>query len=404
MPDQDLQEADWAARRDQVALRQQKAYVDRIRAGVGDLAANGFMENDARVYTDPTRLEAEIENVFKGQPILAALSQDLPKPGAVFLFEELGTSIIITRNKAGEVQAFLNMCTHRAAKLTEESCVRKLLTCPFHGWSFDLNGRLVAVPEAEAFENMDREAKSLVPVPCTEWAGMIFIIPRPGDDPIDIGAHLGDFAIELEQLELHKAEPVKNGIIEADCNWKYALDTYGEGYHFPVLHPKTVSPISRTETLYESFGRHHRIGWAARALAELVDAPEADWPKPDYSGVHYLFPNTVLFFGTVSETAPFAQVFRHFPNGVGKMYTRFAVYAPGGVRSEAHREEVATLGFDATAHVVATEDYWIASNGWARLKSAPEGFKVTYGANELALQDQHRNIAEAAGMALDVYS
>lgn len=261
---------------------------------------------------------------------------------------------------------------------------------------------MVGLPEPEAFENIDRSTRGLIRVPAREWAGLIFIIPRAGEDEIDLEAHLGDFAEELEQLELHKAEPVKDGSLQAECNWKYALDTYGEGYHFPALHKETVSLISRTETQYENFGKHHRVGWASRDIEGYADAPESDWPEITYSGVHYLFPNTIIFYGTVTDSDPQVQIFRHFPDAVGEMHTRFKVYAPFGIRDEEHRA-VVEAAYDGTAFVVDTEDYWVARNGWKQLTMAPAGFKVLYGANELALQNQHRTIAEASGMPLDMY-
>ena len=393
----------WLARRQEIGKRQQRGYIDRVRAGHGDLSPDGAMENDARVYTDPTRYERELTTLFKEFPILACLSQDLREQGSIFVFEELDVSIIITRAKDGTVNAFLNTCTHRAAKLIEAPCQKNLITCPFHGWSFSHDGKLVGIPEGEAFENIDREKRSLISVPVTEWAGMIFILPRAGHDKIDIESHLGDFAIELEQLELQNAEPVKAGTLQAACNWKYALDTYGEGYHFPVLHKNTVARVNSSHTQYDNFGRHHRIGWAPVGAAQWANMPEDEWPTPQYGGVHYIFPNTIIYYGSVNDTEPFVQVFRHFPDGVGAMKTHLCVYMPGGVSDEAQKTLVETAGFDGTAHVVDTEDYWIASNGWASLAKAPEGFKVIYGANELALQDQHRNLADATGMPLDIY-
>lgn len=401
MPDDAASAPDWAARRKAIARDRQARYAAHVRAGTGDHAP-GPMENDARVYTDPARYARECETLFRDTPLLAGLSGDLPEPGSVILFEALDTSVLLTRNTSGEVRAFLNMCAHRGAKLIDAPCRRKLVTCPFHGWSFDLDGKLVALPEPEAFEAIDRAARSLVSVPVREWAGMIFILPRAGEEAIDLETHLGEFAPELEQLELARAEPVKSGILQADCNWKYALDTYGEGYHFPSLHKETVALISLTNQVYERFGRHHRVGWASSDVPDWADKPESEWPEPFYSAVHYLFPNTVIFVGTVTGSDPFVQIFRHFPDGVGAMHTKFAVYAPEGVTSEAYRAEV-EAGFDGTAHVVDTEDYWVARNGWAQLKSAPAGFKVLYGANEIALQNQHKALAEAAGMPLDIY-
>lgn len=403
MPDGSDHSAHWAARRAGIAKDQQRGFVERVRAGRGDLAPGGAMENDARVYTDAARYERELETIFREQPLLIGLSHDLPEPGSVMLFEELDTSIIIVRTRKGDVKAYLNMCAHRAAKLVDAPCRKKLLTCPFHGWSFDLDGKLVAVPEPEAFENIDRENRGLVSVPCREWAGLIFIKPRAGDDEIDMEAHLGDFAEELEQLELHKSQPVKSGVLDAECNWKYALDTYGEGYHFPVLHKTTVAQFNTTETLYEPFGPHSRIGWPGIEAKRWAEQPESEWPEPHYGGVHYLFPNTIIFYGSVGAGEPFVQVFRHYPRGLGAMRTCFSVYSRAEIESDDYRSFIETAGYDGTAHVVMTEDYWVAENGWARLKSAPPGFKVLYGANEISLQHKHREIAKASGMPLDIY-
>ena len=394
---------DWAARRAEIARRQQRAYVERVRAGRGDLAREGAMENDARVYTDPARFQRELETVFRDYPILIGLSHDLPQAGSIITFDELGVSIIAVRTKSGAVKAYLNMCAHRAMTLVEAPCRKNLITCPFHGWSFDLDGSLVGVPEPEAFENIDRESRGLTPVPAAEWAGMIFILPRPGDDEIDVKSHFGDFAVELEQLELDRSEPVKAGVLDAQCNWKYALDTYGEGYHFPVLHKQTVAQFNTTQTLYEPFGAHSRIGWPSVDVRQLLDKPESEWPAPCYGGVHYLFPNTILFYGSVGASEPFVQVFKHFPRGVDAMRTCFAVYSRDAITSDEYRSFIETAGYDGTAHVVSTEDYWVAQSGYQRLKTAPPGFKVLYGANEMSLQHKHCEIAKAAGMPLDMY-
>lgn len=396
---------DWAARRAEIAAAQQRGYIERIKRGYGDNAPEGAMENDARVYTDPARYQRELETVFRDVPLVAGLSQDIKDPGSIILFEELGQSIIIARTKAGDVRAFLNMCTHRAMALVEEPCQRNLLTCPFHAWSFDLEGNLVRVPEDEAFQNIDFDSRKLISVPVKEWNGLIFILPRAGEEEIDVEGHLGEFAVELQQLELHGSIPVKSGTLDAECNWKYALDTYGEGYHFPALHKENVALFNTTETLHERFedGKFHRTGWASTAMRDYMDKAEAEWPDPEFGGIHYIFPNTIIFYGSVGNMEPFVQIFRHFPTSTDSMRTHFHVYSRADIQNEEHRKFIEEAGYDGTRHVVETEDYWVATEGYKRLKMAPEGFKVLYGANEWSLHDKHKAIAEAAGMPLEVY-
>jgi hypothetical protein len=115
--------------------------------------------------------------------------------------------------------------------------------------------------------------------------------------------------------------------------------------------------------------------------------------------VHFLFPNTVIFFGSIVPGVYFTQVFRLFPDGVGKTHCQFGVYAPFGILSDEYRNTCVTA-YDQTATVVQTEDYRVASAGYANLKSAPDDFHVVLGANEIAVQAVQGHIAEAIGMPL----
>ncbi|MFZ4688025.1 MAG: aromatic ring-hydroxylating oxygenase subunit alpha [Polymorphobacter sp.] len=391
----------WAARRKQVAREMQRRSVAHAAAGTTDMAPGPFA-NLASVYTDPVRFTAERARLFGGDlPLLAGLSADMPNPGDRMLFDETGTPIIIMRGKDGTARGFLNMCTHRGARLTGDCGTAARLTCPFHAWTFDLEGRLVAMPGARGFEGHDKADLGLVPVPVHEWHGLVFVQPRAGAQPVDIAAFLGDFAPELAQLELHRAAPVKAGEMRAASNWKFALDTYGEGYHFATLHASTIGQTHFNDMcVYDAFGPHHRVSFPDKGNLALATLPEAEWPENDYGGVHYLFPNTVLFIGSIEPGKGFTQIFRLFPGAYpGAMVTKFAVYAPTGVQSDQHRAEC-EYAFDATAQVVSNEDYVIAANGWTNMAAAPADMRIIYGANEIALPGVHRAIADAIGMPL----
>lgn len=392
----------WAARRKQVSRMMQRRAVAHAAAGTTDMAPAPFA-NRASVYTDPVRFAAEVKGLFGGDmPLVAGLSADMPNAGDRMLFEETGVPIVIMRGKDGVARAFLNMCTHRGAKLTKDCNPAARLTCPFHAWTFDLEGKLIGQPGARGFVGHDKADLGLVAVPCHEWNGLIFVQPRAGATPVDIEAFLGDFAPELAQLELGRAEPVKAGEMRANSNWKFALDTYGESYHFATLHASTIGQTHFNDmTVYDQFGRNHRVSFPDKGALALASLPESEWPDVDYGGVHYLFPNTVLFIGSIEPGKGFTQIFRLFPGeSPGKMVTKFAVYAPKGVQSDQHRAEC-EYAFDATAQVVSTEDYVIAADGWTNMAAAPTELRIIYGANEIALPGVHRAIADAIGMPLD---
>lgn len=356
------------------------------------------------VYTDPERFEAERAKIFLSEPLVAGLSGDIPAPGDLLVFDGAGPSILVMRGKDSVARAFLNMCTHRGARLIEEaepwSGHKARVTCPFHAWTFDSAGALIGQPSKSAFAECEIGARDLVELPCTEWNGLVLVRAAPGE-PIDADAHFGAIAPVLAALELSRAVPVRKGVLTAASSWKFALDTYGEGYHFATLHASTIGQTHLSDTaVFEPFGRHHRINFPDKSLAALVGQDERDWPESDYGGVHYLFPNTIVFFGAVTPGQFFTQVFRLFPDGVGGTRCQFAVYAPFGILSDEYRG-VCEYAYDATAEVVQTEDYRIASAGYANLLTAPENFHTVLGANEIALQAVQRHIAAAAGMPLE---
>ncbi len=388
--------------RQSMARAAQRRMVDVVAARQTEAAA-APLPLAKGIYTDANRFEAERQKLFLGQPIVAGLSGDIPSPGDMLLFDAAGPSIIVSRGKDGVARAFLNMCTHRGAKLIEEaepySGHHARLTCPFHAWTFDPAGKLVGQPSKAAFAGCEIGARNLVELPCAEHLGLIFVRPG-GGEAIDACKHLGDMAAVLTALELHRATPVKKGIMTADSNWKFALDTYGEGYHFATLHASTIGQTHYNDlAVLDRLGRHHRIGFPDKSIANLVGKAESDWPVTDYGGVHFLFPNTVIFFGAVTPGVFFTQVFRLFPDGVGKTRCQFAVYAPFGVESDEHLA-MCQMAYDATATVVQSEDYRVASAGYANLLTAPDNFHVVLGANEAALQAVHHHIADAIGMPL----
>ena len=172
---------------------------------------------------------------------MAGLSGDIPEPGDMLLFDAAGLAILIVRARSGELRAFLNMCMHRGARLVSDCRRRNLVTCPFHGWSFDLDGRLVGLPGAVSFEGVERADRGLIPVPVAEWAGLIFVKAHAGDEAIDAEAWLGELATVVAGLALADAVPIKHSRIDVEANWKFTLDTYGEGYHFAALHPTTFA-------------------------------------------------------------------------------------------------------------------------------------------------------------------
>ncbi|RJG03370.1 aromatic ring-hydroxylating oxygenase subunit alpha [Noviherbaspirillum sedimenti] len=387
---------DWTRLRRESGNALRKRTIDHIKASTTDLA-EGTMQVELGTYTDSARHEQEKRVLFRQRPVLAALTGDMPEPGDTFLFDEVGPPILLVRNKAGKVNAFLNMCTHRAAKLVTEPKRKNRMSCKFHGWTFDLDGKLVGVPGKEGFKDINLEERNLIPVPVAEWHGLIFVRANPDGAPIDVEEHLGKaFARELAHLELEKARPMKTSRIDVNSNWKYAMDTYGEGYHFGTLHPSSIGALAMSNIMsYDNYGPNHRLAMPRAEFLEYSDKPEEEWPDTTYNGLYYIFPNVVINANSIPGGRQFYGVARLFPGDkVDQGTTLLSTYKPGHMEDKHPETEPWTEMHDFIHKVVSTEDYSVSEDGQRNMKYAPASFKPVLGANELALQNIHRHINE----------
>ncbi|HUD93519.1 aromatic ring-hydroxylating dioxygenase subunit alpha [Sphingobium sp.] len=387
-------DAEATARRTQSHYGLRRRTLERMRSKTTDMDV-APMRIDPRLYTDPVYFERERKTLFRETPILAALSMDIPEPGNMMVFDALGPSILITRDKEGKVNAFLNMCMHRAAKLVTECSKRTRMTCRFHAWTYDLQGKLIGLPGKEGFEGIDKANLGLIPIPVAEWKGMIFVRGTPNGAPIDVADHLGDFGDELAALELHKARPMAASRLECEANWKYAYDTYGESYHFASLHPTTIGALAFSNIMvYDKFDNGHcRLGFPREEFMDYADQNEAEWPHTDYGGLYMLFPNVSINVNSMKGGGQFYGISRVFPGEtVDRSFSLLNTYQPAHT-SRADEGERWKEIHDFIEHVVSTEDYSVSADGQANLNWAPDGFCTTLWRNEIALQHFHRRLA-----------
>jgi phenylpropionate dioxygenase-like ring-hydroxylating dioxygenase large terminal subunit len=275
-----------------------------------------------------------------------------------------------------------------------DSCEnRARFSCPFHGWTFDLNGKLIGLPDPDSFSDVDRASRSLVRVPIGEANGLIFIIPDANADTMCIEDYLGEFGTKLDYLELTSARLIKTERIETNANWKYVLDTYEESYHNAVLHPDSFGRNYHNFIVYDKFGLHQRVNFVQRTYDSLIGKEESEWPLRPYGGLHFIFPNTIVNRDT-QAAGDRTLVVRVYPIGPDRCATYFSTYVTGE-SSFTDQEHLAV--HDLTVRIVTTEDYSVSEDGQRNLQQAPLGFTTVFGRNEVALQEFHRNIARAVG-------
>lgn len=201
-------------------------------------------------YTDPDLFGQEQEHIFESMWMCAVRSADLEGPGAFRTVRIGRESVVLTRNRKGELRAFLNICRHRGARLcTQESgVVRRSLQCPYHAWTYDLDGRLIAAPNLASMPDVDRADYGLVTVALREWLGYAWVClaqePPSFEDTV-IGAaveRLGDAA----SLERYRTEDLALGrrvTYEVRANWKLIVENFMECYHCATIHPELTDVL-----------------------------------------------------------------------------------------------------------------------------------------------------------------
>lgn len=353
--------------------------------------SEGVMFNDVSVYTDPARFDAEMTKMYRGMPVVACLSSDLPKPGSFRLFDDVGVPIVVVRGADNEVRAFLNICRHRGARLVREKEGCKLrFSCRFHGWTYDAQGHAGRVAQEEHFCGAIDEYKDLIPCPAAERHGLVFVQATP-NSTMDIDAHLGAMGPELAKLDLQAHKFVCAQDLSATCNWKYAYDTYFENYHFSFLHRESLGPLFVNDImLYDTWGPHHRVVYPPRDLEQ--------WENSDTVATSYfIFPNTVIYCGALSPDKLFINVMRMFPVDVGNLATHVETYGPATMADDPAYKAEAEQSLESIIRLVQDEDYDVTSESWSNFLAMPEGSTVVYGRHELALQHSHQWFAKAAG-------
>ncbi len=365
----------------------------------GDTALAGkTMFLDIAAYRDPEWFEQEFRLLFRESPQVACLSTDIPDPGSFRTFDDLGVPIVVTRGKDGMVRAFLNICPHRGSRLVREDHGKAMrISCRFHGWTYDTKGDAVGIPEEPMFCGRIEDRKRLASFPCEERHGLVFIQATLGS-AMDLDAFLGDFDRQLELLNLKDAWRVDEFSARSVSNWKYALDTYFENYHLPVLHRDSFARIfAHGLCLFDTWGPHHRFTFPHLNVRDYIGKPEAEWPVNSLPVTYFLFPNTVLSVGSVSKIGGSLTLNRLFPPNVGENVTRIVACAQNGKPGPEHIAEIEN-SLKLIRGAVIDEDYSVTGEAYPSLGELPDGWEFVYGRHEIGVQNMHRNFARATGL------
>lgn len=277
----------------QVALtRRVLDFVDRNTTELAD----AVYFNPVSTYTSLEQAERERELLFKRHPLFFGLSCELPKPGDYRADDLSGVPVLVVRAGDGRLRAFLNVCRHRGARVVDEARGRRrTFTCPYHSWTYGLDGSLRGLPHPDEFPDLDRAASGLVQVPVAEALGIVWAIPSPGA-ALDVRAWLGAGGRELAGFGYDRYVAFDERAFASPHNWKLAFDASLETYHVHYGHRGTIAPLFFDNLVVsDRFGDHQRLVLPKRSILELRDADPARWAIRPHANLLYLFFPNVLF-------------------------------------------------------------------------------------------------------------
>lgn len=253
----------------------------------------------ARWYTDPAFLGAEKEKIFwkTWQPVCNASL--LMRVGDYVSVDLVGEPLVITRTKAGELKAFSNVCRHRGAQVARGKGNRKSLQCHYHGWTYDLDGKLINAPEFEGVKDWQKEEVCLPAVRCEQWGPWIFVNLDPNAPPMQETCY-GDIMAEIlrEGFNINQMTSIERRDYDIACNWKVYVDNYLEGYHLPTAHPDLFREVD--------YDKYEVVTYAdySKQFAPIREIDESDARHRDRRYVRtdeeskalyfWIFPNVML--------------------------------------------------------------------------------------------------------------
>lgn len=315
------------------------------------------------IFLSQERFDAEQNAIFKKRAIPLTISALLPEPGMAMGHESTGLPLIVSRDRDGKVHVFLNACQHKGAKLLEtcEPVKSGRMTCPYHAWTFGVDGKLIGVARAETFINLDKSKRNLAELPSREQGGIIWVMLDRHAEP-DFSSLVPELGEDLDALELGTAHVYGRKSFDVKANWKLVLEPFLEGYHVQRLHASTVGPLyADVPNVVDKLGPTIRqISGKVNFTPEDLDIPGENIHKT-VTTVYNLFPNGVVI------TSPwYISIMILHPRGPDRTiidYHNLTRVAPDNPKAE----NLYKTSYDMVLDVFGNEDFRAAEISHAGL-------------------------------------
>lgn len=199
------------------------------------------------VYTSEDFLRAELENVFAREWVSVGRASRLKAPGDYIAYELAGQPIVVLRDGEGKLRAMSNVCRHRMSTLLEGEGRARVIVCPYHGWTYNLDGSLRAAPAMTKNAGFCKDDYRLPAVRCEEWLGWIMVTLNPDAPPV--AEQLREVHALIDDFDMANYVESFRETFRWDTNWKVLAENFMESYHLPVCHADTIGGLSRIEDM-----------------------------------------------------------------------------------------------------------------------------------------------------------
>ncbi|MDQ2974689.1 MAG: aromatic ring-hydroxylating dioxygenase subunit alpha [Acidobacteriota bacterium] len=285
-------------------------------------------------YTDESLYQLELQTVFARSWQMICRADQLQNPGQYITADFGNEPIVVVKGNDNLVRGFFNVCRHHAAAvMTEPEGKANQLRCPYHGWTYSLEGELKGTPDFAGVCHFDRAANGLVPVETAVWENWVFVrVGADGGQQPSLNDFLGEDLIgQIRPLKLGNLHWMERRHYAFDCNWKVFVDNYLDGgYHVPHLHKGLDSVLDYSKYLIEN-GEHYCLQWSP-IVSEGAEAQTGAVRQGDRALYYWIYPNFMInwYQGAMDTNLV-------IPHGVDQTEVIFDFYFPDVSESSLER-------------------------------------------------------------------
>jgi len=317
------------------------------------------------MFTGQDFYDLEQRHIFRKRAVPLTLSMMVAEPDTVFAHDGYGIPLLVSRDKQGEVHVFLNACMHKGAKLLDEcDPVKKgRITCPYHAWTYGIDGKLLAAARSETFENFDKSKRNLAELPCREAGGFIWAMLDRHAEP-DFSSMDEQLVADMAAFDIDSAYIYGRKTFHLAANWKCVLEPFLEGYHVQRLHAKTVGPLfADVPNVTDVLGVNIRqISGKLNYTPDCLDIPNENIHK-SVTHAYNIFPN-----GVVVTSPYYISVMFLMPTAVARTTVQYFMLTRSPDDNE-KAKELYKKSYDMIVDVFGNEDFWAAQMSQAGLES-----------------------------------